>query len=82
MGGAIARNLVAAGWHVIGYDIERGADAGRPKRAGVEIANDAAAVAAAAPNILISLPKPAGAAWKPCEAIAAAKLHAQGAWPK
>ena len=57
MGGAIARNLAAAGWQVIGFDIakERCEEA---KAAGVEIAKDAAAVAAKAANILVSLPKP------------------------
>ena len=40
MGGAFARNLVAAGWRVTGFDI----DAGKRKelaKAGVEIARDA-----------------------------------------
>ena len=57
MGGAIAKNLAAAGWQVIGFDItkERCEEA---KAAGVEIAKDAAAVAAKATNILVSLPKP------------------------
>ena len=30
MGGAFAKNLVAAGWRVIGYDIKRRTNAGRP----------------------------------------------------
>lgn len=58
MGGAFARNLVAAGWRVIGYDIDptrRQALA----RAGVEIAPDAKALAAEVPTIITSLPKPA-----------------------
>ena len=57
MGGTIAKNLAAAGWHVVGFDIakERCDEA---KAAGVEIARDAAAVAAKATNILVSLPKP------------------------
>jgi len=58
MGGAFARNLVAAGWRVVGYDI----DAARRKemiKAGVEIARDAKALAAEAPIIITSLPKPA-----------------------
>ena len=57
MGGAIARNLAAAGWRVIGYDV----DAARCREAasaGVEIADNAGAVARAAPFILTSLPKP------------------------
>ncbi len=58
MGGAFARNLVAAGWRVVGYDIDpvrRRAIA----RAGVEIADDAKTLAAAVPTIITSLPKPA-----------------------
>jgi 3-hydroxyisobutyrate dehydrogenase-like beta-hydroxyacid dehydrogenase len=57
MGGSFARNLVAAGWRVVGFDI----DAGKRKelaRAGVEIVASARAVAAAAPIVIISLPKP------------------------
>ena len=57
MGGAFARNLLAGGWRVVGHDISpaRRRELGR---AGVEIAADAAAVAAAAPVIITSLPKP------------------------
>ncbi len=57
MGGAIARNLNAAGWHVVGFDIDatRCAEA---KAAGIEIAGSAAAIAEKAANILVSLPKP------------------------
>jgi 3-hydroxyisobutyrate dehydrogenase-like beta-hydroxyacid dehydrogenase len=57
MGGAIARNLAAAGWRVVGYDTDE-------KRrtelaaAGVDIVADAAAVAHAAAHILTSLPHP------------------------
>ena len=57
MGGAIARNLAAAGWRVVGYDIDE-------KRceelaaAGIDIVADAAAVAHAAAHILTSLPHP------------------------
>jgi len=61
MGGAFAENLVAAGWRVIGYDI----DAARRralKRMGVEIATDAGEVARRAPTIILSLPKPAALA--------------------
>src|ERR1051326_5739832 len=57
MGGSFSRNLVAAGWRVTGFDI----DAGKRKelsKAGVEIARDAKAVAASAPIIITSLPKP------------------------
>jgi L-threonate 2-dehydrogenase len=58
MGGAFARNLVAAGWRVVGYDI----DAARRRamaRAGIEIAEDAKTLAAEARTIITSLPKPA-----------------------
>jgi 3-hydroxyisobutyrate dehydrogenase-like beta-hydroxyacid dehydrogenase len=58
MGGAFAQNLVKAGWHVVGYDI----DPARRRtlaKAGVEIAKDAGALAAAVPTIITSLPKPA-----------------------
>ena len=61
MGGAFARNLRAAGWHVVGYDI---APARRRAlaRAGVEIAADAGEVARRAPVIVLSLPAPAALA--------------------
>jgi 3-hydroxyisobutyrate dehydrogenase-like beta-hydroxyacid dehydrogenase len=57
MGGAFARNLVAGGWSVIGYDTEaqRNAEA---KAAGAEIAHSAEAVAEAASDIILSLPTP------------------------
>jgi 3-hydroxyisobutyrate dehydrogenase-like beta-hydroxyacid dehydrogenase len=57
MGGAFAKNLAAAGWRVIGYDISA-ARRREAKRAGVEIARNAVELAAAAPTILTSLPKP------------------------
>jgi L-threonate 2-dehydrogenase len=57
MGGAIAKNLAAAGWQVIGFDIAKDR-CDEAKAAGVEVARDAAAVAAKATNILVSLPKP------------------------
>jgi len=57
MGGAFAQNLVKAGWHVVGYDIDPVRRRAMAK-AGVEIAKDAAALAAAAPTIITSLPKP------------------------
>ncbi len=61
MGGAFARNLIASGWRVVGYDID---PARRRKlaRAGVELADGAAAVAAAAPVIITSLPTPSALA--------------------
>lgn len=57
MGGAFARNLVAAGWRVVGFDV----DAARrraARRSGVEIVDSAAAVAAASRDIITSLPAP------------------------
>src|SRR5690348_11878070 len=56
MGGAIARNLLAAGYRIVGHDV----DAGKRKEmaaAGVEMVDGAAAVGAKAETILISLPK-------------------------
>jgi L-threonate 2-dehydrogenase len=72
MGGAFARNLAAAGWRVIGYDISaaRRRDA---SRAGVEIAKSAADVAAKTPTVLTSLPTPQ-ALMATVRKIAAAKL--------
>jgi 3-hydroxyisobutyrate dehydrogenase-like beta-hydroxyacid dehydrogenase len=58
MGGAFATNLAAAGWQVIGYDIDP-AQNRKAARAGVEIAKDAADLAARVPIILASLPDPA-----------------------
>jgi L-threonate 2-dehydrogenase len=55
MGGAFARHLAAAGWRVLGFDI----DAARKRtatRAGVEVVPDVATLAAAAPTIILSLP--------------------------
>lgn len=57
MGGAFARNLVAAGWNVIGYDIEAARNQ-EAKAAGVEIAHSAEAVAETAADIITSLPTP------------------------
>ena len=69
MGGAIARNLAAAGWRVLGHDIDasRGASLAA---AGVEIRPDAAAVAGEAPVLVLSLPSPA-ASLATAQAIAA-----------
>jgi len=72
MGGAFAKNLAAAGWRVVGYDISA-ARRREAQRAGVEIATSAAAVAAKTPTVLTSLPKPQ-ALMKVVREIAAAKL--------
>jgi 3-hydroxyisobutyrate dehydrogenase-like beta-hydroxyacid dehydrogenase len=73
MGGAFARNLVAGGWRVIGYDVDP--KTGRAlARAGVEIADGAATVAAKVPTIITSLPHP-DALHATVAAIAAAKTR-------
>jgi L-threonate 2-dehydrogenase len=58
MGGAFARNLVAAGWRVVGYDIDETRRRAMA-RAGVEIVPDAKTLAAEVETIITSLPKPA-----------------------
>jgi 3-hydroxyisobutyrate dehydrogenase len=55
MGGAFARNLVAGGWSVVGYDTDPARNA-EAKAAGVEIAHSAEAVAETAADIVTSLP--------------------------
>jgi 3-hydroxyisobutyrate dehydrogenase-like beta-hydroxyacid dehydrogenase len=72
MGGAFAKNLVKAGWHVVGYDTNL-ARRREAKRAGVELAHNAAELAAAVPTILTSLPKPEALA-DTVSKMAAAKL--------
>jgi 3-hydroxyisobutyrate dehydrogenase-like beta-hydroxyacid dehydrogenase len=72
MGGAFAKNLAATGWRVIGYDLSAVARRAA-QRNGVELAKSAADVAAQAPVILTSLPKPA-ALIDTARKIVAAKL--------
>jgi putative dehydrogenase len=72
MGGAIAKNLVAAGWRVLGYDIDA-ARTREAKAAGVETTANAGDLAKTAPTIITSLPTPA-ALDATVQAIAAAKL--------
>lgn len=57
MGGAFARNLVADGWTVVGYDpdITRGAEA---RAAGVQLVHSAEALAETVSDIITSLPNP------------------------
>jgi putative dehydrogenase len=57
MGGSFAKNLAAAGWRVIGYDISA-ARRREAQRMGVEIAASPLAVAEMVPVVLTSLPKP------------------------
>jgi L-threonate 2-dehydrogenase len=68
MGGAFARNLLAAGWEVIGYDVAEQCCA-QAQAAGVKVVADAAAVAAAAGDVITSLPTP-GAVRTTAEEIA------------
>jgi L-threonate 2-dehydrogenase len=72
MGGAFARNLVAAGWRVVGYDIDP-ARRRAMARAGVEIVDNAKTLAAAVPTVITSLPKPS-ALDATVKAIAAARV--------
>src|SRR5262249_10317168 len=58
MGGGFARNLVRAGWRVVGHDVD-GARCRALARAGVEIAHDAKALAAEVTIIITSLPEAA-----------------------
>src|SRR5262249_28306996 len=77
MGGSFAKNLVASGWRVVGYDV----DAARNRKlakAGVEIASDVAALAKAVPTIITSLPSPK-ALDTVVAAIAGAKLPSKAA---
>jgi 3-hydroxyisobutyrate dehydrogenase-like beta-hydroxyacid dehydrogenase len=75
MGGAFARHLAAAGWRVLGFDV----DAARKRaatRAGVEVVPDVATLAAAAPTIILSLPN-VGALEATVAAITKADLPAR-----
>jgi 3-hydroxyisobutyrate dehydrogenase-like beta-hydroxyacid dehydrogenase len=72
MGGAFAKNLAAAGWRVVGYDVDPARCRAAAKH-GVAIAKDAAALAAAVPVIITSLPKPE-ALHATVKAIVAARL--------
>jgi putative dehydrogenase len=58
MGGAIARNLIERGWHVVGFDTDP-AKCAELAAAGVAIVESVALVARSAPIIMTSLPTPA-----------------------
>jgi len=60
MGGAIARNLIDRGWHVVGFDIDPARRA-ELAQADVVVANDVAQLTREAPVIMTSLPSPAAA---------------------
>lgn len=72
MGGAMARNLLAAGWQVAGYDPDPAATAAMAT-AGVAVQPDCTALARAAPLLMTSLATPA-ALQATAAAIAAANL--------
>jgi putative dehydrogenase len=57
MGGAFARNLVADGWRVAGFDTNK-ARRGEAARAGVKIVENAKALAGEVATIITSLPHP------------------------
>src|ERR1700744_2700288 len=57
MGGAIARNLVSRGWHVVGFDTDA-AKCAELAEAGVAIVESVAHVVKNAPIIMTSLPTP------------------------
>ncbi len=73
MGGAFARNLMADGWRVVGFDLDK-ARCRELARAGAEIAADTGALAAAVPTIITSLPHPDALA-ATVAAIAAARVE-------
>lgn len=75
MGGAMARNLVAAGFEVVGYDVSEQACA-KARDAGVRIAATVTDVATAARLIVTSLPS-AKAAATTAQEIAASGLPAR-----
>jgi 3-hydroxyisobutyrate dehydrogenase-like beta-hydroxyacid dehydrogenase len=72
MGGSFAKNLVAAGWRVAGYDISA-ARRREASRAGVDIARSVAELAGGVSTIITSLPKPS-ALIDTARKITAAKL--------
>lgn len=61
MGGAIAKNLAARGWTVIGFDVDAAKGAALA-RDGIRIAHSVSEVAHGAEIVLTSLPNPAAAA--------------------
>src|ERR1700744_4917974 len=70
MGGAFAKNLVAAGFRVVGFDLDTAARRAA-RKAGAELADDPASVARAAPAIITSLPNPAALHTTVAEIVAA-----------
>lgn len=72
MGGAMARNLIKAGWEVVGFDVDEGARKAAAE-AGVTLVDSAADVAAQAVRIIMSLPSP-GAAHAVAQELAGVKI--------
>jgi 3-hydroxyisobutyrate dehydrogenase-like beta-hydroxyacid dehydrogenase len=70
MGGAIARNLAAKGWHVAGFDIDA-ASCSAARANGVDVAANAGEVAEKAEIILTSLPSAAAVHSVVAEIVAA-----------
>jgi putative dehydrogenase len=75
MGGSFAKNLLGAGFGVVGFDVDPAARKAAAK-AGVELVKSAAEAAAAAPTVITSLPKPE-ALQATAEEIVAARLPAR-----
>ena len=73
MGGAFGKNLSKAGWRVVGYDTSAARNR-EARRAGVEIARNAADLAAQVPTIITSVPNPQ-ALMTVVRRIAAAKIR-------
>jgi 3-hydroxyisobutyrate dehydrogenase/glyoxylate/succinic semialdehyde reductase len=71
MGGAIARNLIERGWHVIGFDIDA-ARRNELRQLGGTVAPDVSQLTCDAPVIMTSLPTPA-AVEKVAEEIAGSR---------
>ena len=62
MGGAFAENLLAAGWHVVGYDVSAGAPARACPGRASRWQPTRLILAREAPVIITSLPKPSALA--------------------
>jgi L-threonate 2-dehydrogenase len=71
MGGAIARNLIERGWHVIGFDIDPARET-ELQQLGGTVAADVSQLTCDAPIIMTSLPTPA-AVEKVAEEIASSR---------
>ena len=81
MGGAIARNLSARGWKIIGFDIDN-KKCESLKASGVEIASSAAEIAQRTPIIMTSLLSPQAASAVAAKSPAAAPAGGSYARPR